>query len=75
MRQIYQSVSAMLVWLNSHDEIDQGWIKLIDVLCKNLSEATKSRDPHCLDIVFLRDAGQIFQSASEDWVKEVGQTG
>ena len=69
MRQIYQSAFIVLVWLGPRENTDQGLIKLIDGLHKNLSEATKGRDPHSLDIVALRDAGQIPPAASEDWVR------
>ena len=69
MRQIYQSAFVVLVWLGPREDSDKGLIQLVDVLHKNLSEATKGRDPHSLDIVALRDAGQIPAAASQDWVR------
>ena len=69
MRQIYQSASSVLVWLGPREDTDQGLVELIDGLHQRLSKATKDQDPHSLDLVALKDAGQIPDAASEEWVR------
>ena len=69
MRQIYQSASSVLVWLGPREGTDQGLVELIDGLHQRLNKATKGQDPHSLDLVALRDAGQIPGAAAREWVR------
>ena len=69
MRQNYQSASSVLVWLGPREDTDQGLVELIGGLHQRLSEARKGQDPHSLDLVALRDAGEIPGVASGEWVR------
>ena len=69
MRQIYQSADCVLIWLGKQEEADRGLERLVSGLHENLVRATAGQDPKSVDVIALRDSGQIAPPASGDWIR------